>query len=767
MNKSETDSRSSKRPARSGRGRGRPERQKNFRKYMRRLRRWVRNFFVEPEPVYKVLMSNGEVQKRRKKPQKRWVSSLILPAALFYEEIVFNLSTVGTLSFGRVLMILLFSVSIGCLFSYLCGFSAKPQRNRNIRTLLMAAGAVFFTVWYFSYRHFLTLNGPGSAGSADVSYDDMAKLIFSGSGLLHILLFFIPFLSYWILGPKFDKARKATALHRVHLAVMILLTYGLSMAAVYGGGYGKAYSSGYEFQTAVGDFGLMTGIRKEIMIGLHMIEPGTGSDTQTADAGSESVMDIDFASLAKEDTGLYKVLDTWCASQTPSKKNEYTGYFKGKNLIFITAEAFSSELIIEDLTPTLYRLANKGIQFQDYYQPSSAGAVGGEYENLFGLMPTDGTSSMDDIVDYNNYFTMGSQLNRLGYWGKAYHNSEGTNYNRDKTHNALGYSEGFMAMGSGMEQYVTQQWPESDLEMIKGTLPEYIDQEHFNVYYMTISGHSSYTPDGNAMTIKNWNRVADLDCSDTVKSYIACNLELEDAMSYLVSQLEEKGIADDTVIVLSSDSYPYGLDSTSAPGEMTNLSELYGYDVENYLQRDHSRLIIWSGCLEDRDPIAVDKPTSSLDIVPTLSNLFGTEWDSRLFPGRDVFSDADPLVFNMNYDWKTDKGTYIASTQTFTATNASEAIPDDYVRNINRLVHAKIDYCTNVLRSDYFGHLFGGGSKETQESAAAAEVETETVKTRTEEEMAADQTETETESETETETETGTESASESETQDE
>ena len=303
--------------------------------------------------------------------------------------------------------------------------------------------------------------------------------------------------------------------------------------------------------------------------------------------------------------------------------------------------------------------------------------------------------------------------------------------------------------------------------MIKGTLPEYIDQEHFNVYYMTISGHSSYTPDGNAMTIKNWNRVADLDCSDTVKSYIACNLELEDAMSYLVSQLEEKGIADDTVIVLSSDSYPYGLDSTSAPGEMTNLSELYGYDVENYLQRDHSRLIIWSGCLEDRDPIAVDKPTSSLDIVPTLSNLFGTEWDSRLFPGRDVFSDADPLVFNMNYDWKTDKGTYIASTQTFTATNASEAIPDDYVRNINRLVHAKIDYCTNVLRSDYFGHLFGGGSKETQESAAAAEVETETVKTRTEEEMAADQTETETESETETETETGTESASESETQDE
>ena len=66
--------------------------------------------------------------------------------------------------------------------------------------------------------------------------------------------------------------------------------------------------------------------------------------------------------------------------QKPSKQNEMTGIFKGKNLIMITAEAFSGYIIDPVKTPTLYRLANNGIQFTDYYQQASAGTTGGEYQ---------------------------------------------------------------------------------------------------------------------------------------------------------------------------------------------------------------------------------------------------------------------------------------------------------------------------------------------------------------------------------------------------
>ena len=364
-------------------------------------------------------------------------------------------------------------------------------------------------------------------------------------------------------------------------------------------------------------------------------------------------------------------------------------------------------MIDPQLTPTLYRLANKGIQFTDYYQPASAGTTGGEYQNIFGMLPTAGGKSFKNTADNLNYFTMGSQLNRLGYYGKAFHNNSYTYYSRDKTHINLGYSDGYMGRGNGMEEYVKKAWPQSDYEMFSGTLPTYIDKEHFNVYYMTVSGHSNYTKSGNSMTKKHWDRVAHLPYSDTVKGYLAANLDFEDAMAYVVAELEAKGIADDTVICISTDHFPYGLDNDAKLGDMPYLSELYGYEVTDYFQRDHSRLIIWSGCLEEMEPIVVDTPTFGCDILPTLSNLFGLEYDSRLMVGRDVFSDAMPLVWNANYEWKTELGTYYATKGKFVPANEDLVIPEDYVKSIKAIVKNKMTYSSGVLKTDYFRLLFG------------------------------------------------------------
>ena len=420
----------------------------------------------------------------------------------------------------------------------------------------------------------------------------------------------------------------------------------------------------------------------------------------------ENKLDIDFAALTETDSATYKKIDAYVGSITPSKKNGMTGIFAGKNLIFITAEAFTAEVIDENLTPTLYRLATKGIQFTDFYQPAGAGTTGGECQNIFGFFPVLGGSSVKRTAEQNNYFTMGNQLNRLGYFGKAYHNGNYTMYDRDRTHNNLGYSEGFMAYGNGMEAFITPTWPESDYDMLVGTVPDYIDQERFNIYYMSVSGHCNYRFSNNAMSKKHKDRVADLEGSEAIRAYKAANLELEDAMAYLVERLEEKGIARDTVIVISADHYPYGLDSGGASdfSQMKYLSELYGEKVENVFQRDHNRLIIWCGCLEEYDPIVVSEPVGSIDILPTLSNLFGTEWDSRLLPGRDVFSDAMPIAILDKNNWKTELG--ICSRGKFKPYSEETELPEDYVKNIKAMVSGKYDYCKSVLNTDYYGHLY-------------------------------------------------------------
>ncbi len=429
----------------------------------------------------------------------------------------------------------------------------------------------------------------------------------------------------------------------------------------------------------------------------------------------QSVSSVDFAALAAAD-GNCADIDAYVSSLTPSSQNAYTGAFEGKNLILICAEAFSGFLIDPELTPTLYRLSTKGINFNDYYQQSIAGTTGGEYQLLFGLIPTSGGSSIKEITQNGTHTNIGALLNEKGYFGMAFHNSTYTYYDRHETHTKLGYSGGYMGVGNGLEELISPKWPASDLELMQETLPMYIDRQPFNAYYMTVSGHSVYDFGNNAMSRENkdavdaWCEERNLSYTEPVRAYIAANLELEKAVAYLVETLEEKGIADDTVICIAPDHFPYGLDSDASLGNMPYLSELYGYSVDTYEERDRSRAIIWCGTLEDSEPIIVDAPASSVDILPTLCNLFGVEWDSRLYVGRDVLSDALPLVFFGNYDWKTDLGHYSATKNTFTPTDENTVIPEDYVNQISSMVRNRMTFSKSVLSHDYYTHVFDAAS---------------------------------------------------------
>ena len=117
--------------------------------------------------------------------------------------------------------------------------------------------------------------------------------------------------------------------------------------------------------------------------------------------------------------------------------------------------------------------------------------------------------------------------------------------------------------------------------------------------------------------------------------------------------------------------------------------------------RDHNALIMWSGAFEDMN-IVVDTPVYSLDILPTVSNLFGVEYDSRLLVGRDVFSDAEPLVLWPDYNWVTEKGTYCDGK--FTPREGQEA-DADYIKRINTIVKNKITFSKSVVDMNYYDYV--------------------------------------------------------------
>lgn len=664
-----------------------------------------------------------EVKKEPEKKKKKFSFgfTLFLWAALIFDEMILHHAGGFPFTGFSTAAIVLFSGFWAALASFLSGFISKQTPRRIVRTVLTALIGLLFLVCFFVHKQFkvfydIATMTSGAGDALGQFQSNVIALIFSFDGLSKIFLYFLPAAVYWFWSRKNDTAVLPGKKKLLTLAASLAL-FICSVGTVYVSPAWGTFTGEYNFQNAIGSFGLLSAfgldLRKTLLPDMQFgFEPTLTKLIHTTEEGGQekllwnkNELEFDWDALAKTANKTAASLDAYVASQTASRKNDYTGLFAGKNLILMTAEAFSGEIIDPQLTPTLYRLATKGINFTDYYQPASAGTTGGEYEILFGMLPTNGGTSFKNTANFTNYMTIASQLDRLGYQGWAFHNNTYTFYDRHLTHVNLGYNHGFMAYGNGMEQYVRWRWPQSDLEMIQGTMPLYENEEHFDVYYMTVSGHNGYDYGTNAMTNKNWDRVQGLDCSSRLKGYVACNLELEDALTYLVNRLEELGIADDTVIVISADHFPYGLDDGAGLGNMPYLSELYGHNVSSYLDRDHNSLIIWSGSLEHEEPIVVDTPVSSLDILPTLSNLFATEFDSRIFPGRDVFSDAEPLVFTMFYDWKTALGTYNSISGEFTP-NEGVTVPDGYEERIKKIVRNKIQYCTGFNNTDYFGHLF-------------------------------------------------------------
>ena len=663
--------------------------------------------------------------KKNRIPQIPLRSCLFVILVTVLYEALLHLWVANTLVPGRFLAILAFAGGFGGALGFLVSLITNKSAQKWVTFAVTLILAVLYLMEYFiedAYQTYMTLNTViGGAGGVATGFLDVVVTLLSRN-LWRIGLFLLPPVAYLLLAdPQIIRWKR-----RGVLAGAVAASYLLGFFLVNNFTVDAArFTTAYSFDSAVRSLGLNMALGLETLRGSGSAqeepgfvmetvptEPTQATEPEVVDPTApteivyaDNVMDIDFAALAETTTDYsQKAIHSYVASVKPTKQNAYTGIFEGKNLIFITAEAFTREVIDPELTPTLYRLANEGIQFTDYYQPAwGASTTSGEFSNLVGLVPANGGGCMFEPTQQDMFLLIGKQLQRLGYSSAAYHNNDYTFYDRHSTHVHLGYDK-FIGYGNGMEAGVNGQWPQSDLEMVDFTLPQHLGEQPFSLYYMSVSGHSVYDVNQNAMSAKNYDKVKDLPYSEAVKCYLACNLELEYALQSMVRQLEEAGIADDTVIVIAPDHYPYGLEKSSTWGNNLDcLSELYGVKCDNRYVREHSSLIIWSGSIEDMD-LQVDTPVYSLDILPTISNLFGVEYDSRLLIGRDVFSDAQPLVLWPDNSWKTDKGTFDTDTGVFTPAEGV-VVDENYIERINTLVANKITYSRSVQYYDYFHFL--------------------------------------------------------------
>ena len=657
----------------------------------------------------------------------RWkqlaVPALFFAVVIYYQELFLKLYCFGACSPQGALFTLLFTLPPALILGLFCGCAPTAVRGGR-RLILCTLGVSIWmaaqTVYYHLFKAFMTLFSLTKMAMVAGAFGGMAmdEVLLNWFPILMLLLPVIPAV---LLRKKLIPEPHAPVNRRMGIrwfgltaflqACIILITFCCNTGVM---SIRYIYTQAASPELEVQNFGMFTQTVLELRRVAFGIEPDHEysyrkkpltapviwrEDTQYTQPSlwNHNVMDIDFSDLiAQEEDEELLALHQYFSTVEPTNKNAWTGYFQGKNLIWIVAEGFSSHVLDPERTPTLYRLANSGFVFENFYTPLwGVSTSDGEYVTTTGLIPKSGVWSYSRSSENYMPFGFGTQFSQLGYRTLAYHDYLYSYYDRDRSHPNMGYE--YRGIGNGLDMELTEQFP-SDLEMMEKTVPEYVNEEQFMVYYLTVSGHLNYTLEENAMCRRHWDEVKDLPYSEAVRCYLACQMELELAVTSLVEQLEEAGKLDDTVIVLSADHYPYGLTDEE-------YSELLGHPVDPVFERYESTLILWNNQMAQ--PQVVEKRCSSLDVMPTLSNLFGLEYDSRLMAGRDIFSDAEELVIFANYSFLNEQGAYNSITDEFLfwedADSETPQLPSEsYIAEQMAQVQNRVAYSAAILDHDYY-----------------------------------------------------------------
>ena len=274
--------------------------------------------------------------------------------------------------------------------------------------------------------------------------------------------------------------------------------------------------------------------------------------------------------------------------------NKYTNIFEGKNVLVIHAESMQNNVINlefngEEVSPTLNRLASEGMYFSNFYSQVSVG-TSSDTELTFNtsLMPTKSGTAFVSYAD-RTYVSIPKLMKEKGYYTFSMHANNADFWNRRTMHKNLGYQRFFSKQDYEVNSENTIGLGLSDKEFFSQSIPyiEEIAKENENWYGLMIM-LTNHTPFSDVEKYGEF----DVDLKETVTNedgstevisypymegtklgnYFKSVHYADQALDQLINDLDEKGLLDNTVLVI------YGDHDARLP--RSDYNRLYNYDKE-------------------------------------------------------------------------------------------------------------------------------------------------------------------------------------------
>ncbi len=333
--------------------------------------------------------------------------------------------------------------------------------------------------------------------------------------------------------------------------------------------------------------------------------------------------------------------------------NKYTGIYEGKNLILIQLEGIDNWLITEEDTPTLYSMKNNSFNFNNHYSFYNGGGstFNSEFAVNTGFVTPFSFTKNAYSFNKNSYpYSLANTFKDLDYSVNAFHMNSGEYYSRTTNYKNWGYNHYYGLID--MYSY-TDKTNKLDRELI-------INEEYSNLmfpegnfvdYIITYSTHMPFNNTNNNSVCKllynidNVTEEIDLEPTEVIAmTEEECARRQAKETDYMVEllllELEERGLLDNTVIAVFTDHYLYTLEDNTILDEYKETSN-------NLINK--TPFFIWS---KDQKKVNINTVTSQLNILPTLLNLFGVEYNSNNYVGDDALNTKyNNLAIFSDYSW--------------------------------------------------------------------------------------------------------------------
>lgn len=637
---------------------------------------------------------------------------LYLSISILYLELIMKNIITKNIINNEIILLIIFLLPLVLLLTILTKAFNKIV-NKIILFITMILLTVYFEVQLIFYILFSVPFSFSTISLADQA-SDFSNIVIDTikTNILTFTLLLIP-LIFLILFYKKINTERYNKYQIITLIIMFITSYLSTFAYLLpnkneSNSLYKLYFNTDDAERIINNFGLLNytkiDIKRDLMgyeqeLTIEFNETESEMPPVEIEEGEE-IIDYGYNQLElnfeESDNNTINQLNNYIQNKQSSNKNEYTGMFEGKNLIFILAEGFNEIAVDEVRTPTLYKMINTGFNFTNFYSPVFLSTTGGEFQATTGLIPTQETLKAWKEKTPTISYAIGNSYANKGYRTYSFHDWTYTYYKRNITMQTLGFTN-YLGCGNGLEKRMRCSWLPKDSEMINVTFGDYANMEGpFATYYVTVSGHSPYNNSDN-IAKEYLSNLEGTSYSSQVKYYLAAQMELDKMLEQLVLKLTETGELDNTVIALVGDHYPYTLSTEE-------VNEVSSYEKDGTIEVNRSNFIIWNSQIEE--PIVVDKVGSQIDVLPTLLNLFGIDYDSRLIVGQDILSNYEGIAIFSNRSWVTDYGWYYVSQKRFVLKEGKTLEDQEaYINRINNRVANSFSVSKMILDTNYYNYI--------------------------------------------------------------